>query len=116
MTLLESLEAGRLRLLGPRVLLKRIDLPEQTESGLYIIGREWPALAEVKAIGTGWTTKKGPKRPISDLKVGDLVQYSYRRHNFAWEKWALPGAEDWAVLFFDDLDLVIADLEPANTL
>lgn len=63
--------------LGARVLIKRLPVPETTQSGLYILGREFPACGEVLAIGTG-IRKKSRRLPIPDLEVGDKVTFQWR--------------------------------------
>lgn len=52
---------------GKRLLVKRLPLPEQTESGLYILGREYPLCGEVLAIGNGVESPQ--------VRVGDMVQF-----------------------------------------
>lgn len=63
--------------LGARVLIKRLPLPETTESGLYILGREHPCCGVVLAIGTG-IRKKSRRLPILDIEVGDKVTFQWR--------------------------------------
>ena len=67
--------AVHIRPLGNRVLVKRLESPERTESGLYLRGREFPQLATVLALGPGRRTKKGAVIPIQDLRVGDMVKF-----------------------------------------
>jgi hypothetical protein len=44
--------------LGARVLVRREPLPEQTRSGLYLLGRDYPTIGRVVAVGTGWRRTK----------------------------------------------------------
>ena len=57
----------RLRPMGARVVVRRRPLPDRTASGIYIIGREWPACGDVLAVG--------PRVP-DVIAVGDLVYYN----------------------------------------
>ncbi len=66
-----------IRPLGARVLIKRLPVPETTESGLYILGREYPACGEVLALGTG-IRKKSQRLPIPDIEIGDKVTFQWR--------------------------------------
>ena len=52
---------------GARLLVRRLPLPETTESGLYLLGREYPLVGEVLAVGSGIADP--------DLRVGDMVQF-----------------------------------------
>lgn len=65
--------------LGNRVLLKRLPVPEKTQSGLFILGREYPLLGEVLAIGSGKLGKSGrvlmPELSDGSVAVGDLVYF-----------------------------------------
>lgn len=42
-----------IRIIGNRLLVKRLPVPEKTEGGLYMLGREYPLLGRVIAMGTG---------------------------------------------------------------
>lgn len=68
-----------IRPMGNRILLKRLPVPEKTESGLFILGREYPLLGEVMAIGTGKLARYGralmPELTDGSLVVGDLVYF-----------------------------------------
>ncbi len=65
---------GKIRPLGERILVKRLDSSAQTESGLYIpdSAQEKPQKGEVVAIGKGRIAEDGSVRPV-DVKVGDTV-------------------------------------------
>jgi co-chaperonin GroES (HSP10) len=39
--------------LGARILVKRLPPPEQTRGGIYLLGREYPTLGRIEAIGDG---------------------------------------------------------------
>jgi chaperonin GroES len=58
--------------LGERVVIKRLEAEEKTESGIVLPGqaKEQPQMAEVIAVGPG--TKDDPM----ELKVGDTVVFS----------------------------------------
>lgn len=65
--------------IGNRILVKRLPIPETTQSGLYILGREYPLMGTVLAIGTGKLGKSG--RILMDeltdgtVAVGDLIYF-----------------------------------------
>lgn len=88
--------------IGNRVLLKRLPVPETTQSGLFILGREYPLLGEVLAIGSGKLGKFGRilMTELSDgtITVGDLVY-------FHWEA-IRQGRGD---LGYDDMVIVDAE-------
>ena len=84
--------------LGNRVLVKRLSLPEQTKSGLFILGREWPAAGYVCAIGNGKRAhKNGVRQPI-DICVGEFISYD----KWAAETRAVPGEKDFFILDVED--------------
>lgn len=60
---------------GARVLIKRLPVPETTASGLFLLGREYPLVGEVLAVGNGARGKNGQRKPIADLEAGDMVQF-----------------------------------------
>lgn len=68
-----------IRPIGNRVLLKRLPVPETTQSGLYILGREYPLLGRVISIGTGRLGKEGRIRMgefiDGTVGVGDLIYF-----------------------------------------
>lgn len=79
-----------LRPYGNRVLVKRLPLPDTVESGLYLLGRDYPTMGTILAIGEGqrcrWLMaqtimRKGEeirlichRRPM-DLHIGSIVQW-----------------------------------------
>ena len=66
-----------IRPLGDRVVVKAVERPEQTKSGLFLpdTAQEKPQEALVVAVGPGKLLDDGTRTPI-DLKVGDKVLYS----------------------------------------
>ena len=58
--------------LGERVVIKRLEAEEKTQSGIVLPGqaKEKPQMAEVVAVGPGTEEDK------MELKVGDLVIFS----------------------------------------
>lgn len=93
--------------IGNRILLKRLPVPETTQSGLYILGREYPLLGKVLAIGTGKLGKEG--RILAgefldgSVKIGDLIY-------FHWEA-IRQGRGDLGNLDREYTDMVIVDAE-----
>ena len=65
---------GKIRPLGERILVKRLDNSTKTESGLYIpdSAQEKPQQGQVVAVGKGRVAEDGTVRPV-DVKVGDTV-------------------------------------------
>jgi co-chaperonin GroES (HSP10) len=67
------------RPLGDRILVKRLPLPEQTQSGLFMLGREYPTFGVVITIGPGKQGRRGRYGTVEilnkTLKVGDLVHF-----------------------------------------
>jgi chaperonin GroES len=68
-----------IRPIGNRVLVKRLPVPEKTQSGLFILGREYPLLGQVLAIGTGKLSKAGrvlmPELTDGTIAIGDLIYF-----------------------------------------
>ena len=83
-----------IRPLGKYVLIKRDPLPERTRGGLFILGREWPAIGRVLAIG--------PKVRL-DLAVGDDVTFE----KFASENRRFGPDLDLLLLHADELHVRI---------
>lgn len=77
-----------IRVLGKRLLVKRLELPETTASGVYLLGREYPTIGVVEAVGS--------KAPDEGVQVGDSVWY---------ERKALDTREVSAGRFILDYDL-----------
>ncbi len=119
-----------LKPLGNRILVKRLSLPDVRESGLYIIGRDYPTMGKVIAVGNGTRTKiehcicglpvkkhshglRGMfpslvsyRRRITDIAPNDLVQWSIDS-NFDLKQ--IGRAADGGDLFlfdYDDLNFV----------
>lgn len=66
----------KIRPLGDRVLVRRKETEEKTESGLYIpeSGQEKPQLGEVVSVGKGRRSTGGEYMPL-DVKPGQTVYY-----------------------------------------
>lgn len=66
--------AVRIKPLGDRVLIKRVEAAEEVKGGIIIpdSAKEKPLEATVIALGTGKTDKDG-KSVAFDVKVGDTV-------------------------------------------
>lgn len=69
--------AIKLRPLGDRVLVKRIDSEEKTKGGIIIpdSAKEKPLEGEVVAVGPGRSLENGQTRPMS-VKVSDRVLFA----------------------------------------
>ncbi len=67
----------KIRPLGDRILVKRLDVEEKTAGGLYIpdTAKEKPIQAKVVAVGSGRRLEDGTIRPL-DVKAGDTVLFS----------------------------------------
>jgi chaperonin GroES len=68
---------NKIKPLGGRVLIKPLDLEEETESGLIIpetADKDKPEQGEVVALGTGRVTEDGDKVEFT-VKVGDQVLF-----------------------------------------
>lgn len=69
-----------IRPLGNRVLVKRTPTPDESQGGIYVLGREVPAHGTILAVGPGPRARAtGVRSPIDDLVVGDEVTF---------DKWA----------------------------
>jgi len=68
---------NKLRPLGDRVLVKRIDSEEKTKGGIIIpdSAKEKPLEGEVMAVGPGRTFDNGQTKPMS-LKVSDRILFA----------------------------------------
>lgn len=100
-----------IRPIGNRVLVKRLPVPEKTLSGLYLLGREYPLLGQVLAIGTGKLGKAGrvsmPEFLDGTVQVGDLIYFhkeSIRqgRGELGYEDLIIVDAEHCLVRVRDD--------------
>jgi Chaperonin 10 Kd subunit len=47
-----------IRPFGNRVLVKRLALPEQSENGIYVLGRDYPTMGRVLRVGNGPRRKR----------------------------------------------------------
>jgi len=67
----------RIRPLGDRVLVKRMESEEKTKSGLFIpdAAKEKPQKGAVIAVGSGRKDKDGHSIPL-DVKVDDVIYFS----------------------------------------
>ncbi len=95
----------KLRPLHDRVVVRRIEEEEKTESGLYIpdTAKEKPIQGEVLAVGPGKRLDSGEVRPVS-VKEGDKVVFA----KYAGTEINL-GREDVLVMREDDIMGVIED-------
>lgn len=84
-----------IRILGDRLLLHREPVPERSRGGIYIIGREYPALAQVLKVGNAVT---------EDIVVGDHVTFG--RYEF--EKWVV--IPEYAIIPLDSCEMRIRGL------
>ena len=66
----------KIRPLGDRVLVKRIQEEEKTKGGLYIpdSAKEKPQQGKVMAVGKGRVSEEGKVTPL-DVKAGDKVLF-----------------------------------------
>lgn len=91
----------RLKPLGDRVVIQRVEVEEKTESGIVLTGsaKEQPQIAEVLALGTGILEDDKKKE---QLKVGDQVVFS----EYAGTKVKLDG-EEYTILNLTDVLAVV---------
>lgn len=71
---------SKLRPIGNRILVRRLPLPDRTEGGLYLLGREYPTLGVVLAIGRSQKTKRARPQAIPEIldgtiRVGDTIYF-----------------------------------------
>lgn len=66
----------KIKPLGDRVVIKRLEAEETTKSGIVLPGqaKEQPQMAEVKAVGPGGVVDG--KDIVMEVKVGDVVIFS----------------------------------------
>ena len=69
--------APKLRPLGEKVLLKRLEAEEKTKGGIVLpdTAKEKPQKGTVLAVGDGKLLEDGKRAPMS-VKKGDLVLYA----------------------------------------
>ncbi|NJK59506.1 MAG: co-chaperone GroES [Oscillatoriales cyanobacterium SM2_1_8] len=72
-----TLNAGTLKPLGDRILVKITEAEEKTAGGIFLpdTAKEKPQVGEVMAVGRGKLNEDGTLQPL-DVKVGDRVFYS----------------------------------------
>ena len=108
----------KLRPLGARVVVERLPLPDQTRGGLYLLGREYPTMGRVLAIGyilepiPSFEPTKTIAKLASlgdpydgDVSIGDLVVFD----KFACELRAVPREPEHFVLDAKDIFLRIRE-------
>lgn len=88
--------------LGDRVVIKKLEAEEKTQSGIVLAGsaKERPQEAEVVAIGPGAVIDG--KRIEMEVKVGDKVLYS----KYAGTEVKLSG-EEYTILKQDDILAIV---------
>lgn len=89
--------------LGDKVLVKRVDAPEKTEGGIIIpdTASEKPYEGKVEAVGPGKILESGKVHKL-DVKKGDRVLFG----KFAGTEIKLDG-EDYVILEEDEIVAVI---------
>lgn len=67
---------NKIRPLGDRLIVERLEGQEKTASGLYIpdSAKEKPQQGKVVAVGKGKILEDGGVRPL-DIKVGDVILF-----------------------------------------
>lgn len=92
----------RVKPLGDRVVIKRLEAEEKTKSGIVLTGtaKEKPQEAEVVAVGPG-AVVDGSRVPM-EVKVGDKVLFS----KYAGTEVKLDG-EEYTILKQDDILAVV---------
>jgi Chaperonin 10 Kd subunit len=109
-----------IRPFGNRVLVKRLALPEQSENGIYVLGRDYPTMGRVLRVGNGQRLKKrqifahskidgrpfhfGPtnQRRRIDLEIGSMVSW---RIGPNFDQYDLGN--DYLLLPYSELNFVI---------
>ncbi|MFD3158190.1 co-chaperone GroES [Haloimpatiens sp. FM7330] len=87
----------KIRPLGDRVVIKRLEAEETTKSGIVLPGsaKEKPQMAEVVAVGPG--VDRDGKKIEMEVKVGDKVifsKYSGNEVKFEGEEYTILKQED----------------------
>jgi chaperonin GroES len=92
----------RIRPLGDRVVIKRLEAEEKTKSGIVLTGtaKEKPQEAEVVAVGPGGYVDG--KEVKMEVKVGDKVLFS----KYAGTEVKIDG-EEYTILKQDDILAVV---------
>ena len=88
--------------LGDRVVIKRLEAEETTQSGIIVTGtaKERPQEAEVVAVGPGAIVDG--KRTEMEVKIGDKVLYS----KYAGTEVKFEG-EEYTILRQDDILAIV---------
>jgi chaperonin GroES len=92
----------KIKPLGERVVIKKLEAEEKTKSGIVLTGtaKERPQEAEVVAVGPG-AVVDGNRVPM-DVKVGDKVLYS----KYAGTEVKVDG-EEYTILKPDDILAIV---------
>lgn len=92
----------KLRPLGDRVVIKKVEAEETTKSGIVLPGaaKEKPQMAEVVAVGPGGMVDG--KEVKMDLKVGDRVIFS----KYSGNEVKIDG-EEYTILKQDDILAIV---------
>ncbi|MBL4937206.1 co-chaperone GroES [Clostridium sp. YIM B02515] len=92
----------KVRPLGDRVVIKKLEAEEKTKSGIVLTGaaKERPQEAEVVAVGPGGMVEG--KEVKMEVKVGDKVLYS----KYAGTEVKVDG-EEYTILKQDDILAVV---------
>jgi hypothetical protein len=119
-----SLWQETIRPFGNRVLVKRLALPEQSENGIYVLGRDYPTMGRVLRVGNGPRTKypcgyvsirprhewevEGPTKTVIlyrralDIPIGSMVSW---RIGPNFDQYDLGN--DYLLLPYNELNFVI---------
>ncbi|WP_427338036.1 co-chaperone GroES [Caloranaerobacter sp. DY30410] len=91
----------KIKPLGDRVVIKKIEVEEKTKSGIVLpsSAKEQPQMAEVIAVGPGITNDEKKKE---ELKVGDKVIFS----KYAGTEVKVDG-EEYTILKLTDILAVV---------
>jgi chaperonin GroES len=100
-----------LKPLADRVVVKPIERPEKTKSGIVLpdTAQEKPQEGLVEAVGTGRLLDNGTKVPL-ELKIGDRVLYA----KYAGNEYKLDEVEYLIISEKDVLAVVAADGKAAK--
>lgn len=92
----------RVRPLGDRVVIKKLEAEEKTKSGIVLTGtaKERPQEAEVVAVGSGGMVDG--KEIVMEVKVGDKVLFS----KYAGTEVKVDG-EEYTIIKQDDILAVV---------
>lgn len=95
----EMSKGCKIRPLGDRVLVQRLDGEEKTAGGLFIpdSAKEKPQQGKVIAVGTGKTFENGTIKAL-DVKTGDKILFS----KYSGNEIKIDG-EDYLIVREDDI-------------